>query len=125
MPQTLAITLQIIIALGLLNVWLVRGNRTTAYRGGDAKNIVEEFAVYGLSPQVCYLVGFLKVSCAVVLLVGLWLPVVRLPAVALVAFLMLGAVAMHAKVGDPIKKTIPAALMLTMCLLCMLLGQMS
>ena len=121
MPQTFALALQVIIALGLLNVWLIRANWGTAYRGGDAKNIVEEFAVYGLPPQVCYLVGFLKISCAIVLLAGIWFPVVRLPAVALVAFLMVGAVAMHVKVGDSVKKTTPAALMLAMSTLCVLL----
>ena len=49
MPQTLVSILQVVIALGLLNVWLIRANRSTGYRGGAAKNIKEEFAVYGLS----------------------------------------------------------------------------
>ena len=62
----------------------------------------------------CYFVGFLKISCAILLLAGLWFEQLRLPAALIVTVLMLGAVAMHAKVGDPLKKTMPAALMLLM-----------
>jgi len=108
--------LQVIVALGLLNVWLVRRNRQTAYRGGAATNMVEEFAVYGLSPQFCYAIGTLKVSAALCLLFGLQYPALVLPAAALVAALMVGAVAMHAKVRDPISKALPASAMLLMSL---------
>jgi uncharacterized membrane protein YphA (DoxX/SURF4 family) len=105
---------QVIIALGLLNVWLIRANWATGYRGGDAKNIKEEFAVYGLPGWFCTLVGILKVSSACLLLLGFWYPATVFPAALLITFLMLGAVSMHAKVKDPIKKTIPAAMMLLM-----------
>lgn len=108
--------LQIVVAIGLLNVWLVRRNRSTSYRGGNATNIVEEFAVYGFSPFFCYAIGTLKVGSAILLLLGLAFPLVVPPIAALVSMLMLGAVSMHAKVGDPIKKAIPAALMLMMSL---------
>lgn len=106
--------LQVIIACGLLNVWIVRRNKGTAYRGGNASTIVEEFAVYGLSPFFCYAIGTLKVGSALLLLVGLKYPALVPPVAALVSMLMLGAVSMHAKVGDPVKKAIPAALMLLM-----------
>ena len=106
--------LQIIVALGLFNVWLVRSTLQTSYRGGDAKTLKEEFAVYGLPGWFCTVVGFLKVASAAMLLLGLWVPFLVLPASFLVAFLMLGAVAMHFKVRDPIKKAVPAALMLGM-----------
>lgn len=106
--------LQVIVALGLLNVWLVRRNMRTAYRGGNASNMVEEFAVYGFSPFFCYAIGALKVSAAVLLLLGLKFPALVNPAAALVAALMFGAVSMHAKVRDPISKALPAACMLAM-----------
>jgi len=112
--STIAPLLQIIIACGLLNVWLLRFNRSTAYRGGNATTLVEEFAVYGLSPSFCYAIGTLKVGSALVLLLGLKLPFLVAPAAALVAGLMVGAIAMHAKVKDPIKKAVPASLMLAM-----------
>jgi hypothetical protein len=109
--------MQLIVALGLLNVWLVRANWNTGYRGGNAKTLKEEFAVYGLPGWFCNLVGFLKISSALVLLAGLWYPVLILPSAALIMVLMVGAVSMHAKVRDPIKKTVPAALMLIMSLI--------
>ena len=114
MNITISTVLQVIVGLGLLNVWLLRRQSATAYRGGSAKNLKEEFATYGLPPQAFYVVGALKIACGVLLLVGLWYPPVVLPAAAVVAVLMLGAVAMHLKVGDAVTKYVPAALMLAM-----------
>ena len=112
--HTIPTLLQLIIALGILNVWILRFNKATNYRGGDATTIVEEFKVYGLPAWFCYFVGFLKISSALALLVGLFVPALILPAAALVAVLMAGAVSMHAKVKDPISKAVPASLMLLM-----------
>jgi uncharacterized membrane protein YkgB len=93
---------------------LLRFSKKTEYRGGDASNLIEEFAVYGLPVWFCYLIGFLKIGSAVMLLLGLWIPELTLPASLLVIALMLGAVSMHAKVKDPIKKALPAGAMLLM-----------
>ena len=106
--------LQIIVALGLLNVWLLRAGKSTAYRGGDAKTLKEEFATYGLPGWFCSVVGILKVGSAILLLVGLWFLPVLAPVSLLISILMVGAVAMHVKVRDPISKAIPAAGMLLM-----------
>jgi hypothetical protein len=106
--------LQIIVGLGLLNVWLVRRRSATSYRGGTAKNLQEEFATYGLPGFAFYLVGALKVGAALVLIAGVWMALPVQAAAALVAVLMLGAVAMHLKVGDPLVKSLPAVLMLAM-----------
>ncbi|QDV09514.1 hypothetical protein Poly30_50720 [Planctomycetes bacterium Poly30] len=114
MTHTLSLILQVILSLGLLNVWLVRAGSGTAYRGGSANSLKEEFHAYGLSDGIFYLVGFLKVSCAIALLVGIWVPSLVLPAAAVLVLLMLGALAMHVKVGDPPKKSVPAFLMLAM-----------
>ena len=106
--------LQIIVALGLLNVWLLRAGKTTEYRGSHAKNLKEEFAAYGLPTWFHYLIGILKISAAFILLAGLWLPVPVREAALLVCVLMVGAIAMHIKVKDPLKKSVPALLMLAM-----------
>ena len=106
--ETLVQICQIIVGCGLLNVWLLRFNKPTSYRGGTAANMLEEFAAYGLPAWSCYLVGFLKVGSAFALLAGLLYPAIVLPAAAIVALLMAGAVAMHLKVGDPAKKSLPA-----------------
>jgi hypothetical protein len=106
--------LQIIVGLGLLNVWLVRRRAATAFRGGTAQTLQEEFATYGLPGFVFYLVGALKVGAALVLIAGVWMALPVRAAAGVVAVLMLGAVAMHLKVGDPLKKALPAALVLAM-----------
>ena len=49
-------TSQVIVAVGLLNVWLLRTNKATAWRGGEARNMHEEFAVYGLPDWFMWLV---------------------------------------------------------------------
>lgn len=109
--------LQIVIALGILNVWLLRFGKASPWRGGSATNMREEFAAYGLSAGVMYLVGFVKVLCALLLLVGIWVPSVTMPAAALIALLMSVAVATHFKIGDSPKKSLPAATLLVLCLL--------
>ncbi|MBN2507833.1 MAG: DoxX family protein [Verrucomicrobia bacterium] len=115
--KTLVQICQIIVGLGLLNVWLLRFNKPTAYRGGTAANMLGEFAAYGLPAWSCYLVGFLKVASAFALLAGLLYPKPVLPAATVVAVLMLGAVAMHVKVRDPFKKSVPALAVLVLCVI--------
>lgn len=110
----LGTVLQVIVALGLLNVWLLRFNKTTQYRGANAKNLKEEFKAYGLPGWFVYFIGALKIGSALALLAGIWIPALVLPAAALVVLLMLGALAMHFKVGDPMMKSMPAGLMLMM-----------
>ncbi len=114
---TFLLVLQIAIALIILNVWILRSGRATNYRGGDAETMKEEFAVYGLPPWAVYVVGFFKITLAVLLIVGVWFPSLTLPAAAGMGALMLGAVLMHVKVGDSIRKTAPAFTMLVLCLL--------
>ncbi len=114
--RTIMVILQLTAALGLLNVWLLRFNRRTAYRGGEAASMTEEFAAYGLPVWFAYVVGTLKVGAALALIAGIWFPVVVLPAAALICVLMLGALAMHVRIGDPLKKSLPALGMLALCL---------
>ena len=110
----IAAVLQVILALGLINVWLLRSGQATSFRGGSSTNLKAEFAAYGLSDAVFYGVGALKLGSAAALLAGLWIPEVALPAASLLAALMLGALAMHLKVKDPLLKSIPALAMLAM-----------
>ena len=113
--------LQVVVGLGLLNVWLVRAQSSTAFRGGSAQSLREEFAAYGLPDWFFYLVGVLKIGSAVLLIVGIWLPEVVPPAAGTVAVLMVGALSMHAKVKDPLSKSQPALLMLLMAVAIVLL----
>ena len=113
--------LQVVVGLGLLNVWLVRAQSSTAFRGGSAQSLREEFAAYGLPDWFFYLVGVLKIGSAVLLIVGIWLPEVVPPAAGTVAVLRVGALSMHAKVKDPLSKSLPALLMLLMAVAILLL----
>ena len=75
-------------ALWILNVWFNRFDKDTGYRGGGAKNMKEEFGVYGLSETQMYAVGAMKVGLAGTMLVGHVVPrVVRPASVGLAAFM--------------------------------------
>lgn len=111
---SLTSVLQLVVGLGLLNVWLVRPRSATAYRGGSASSLQEEFAVYGLPGFAFYAVGTLKVASAVILIGGVWFALPVREAAAVIAVLMVGALLMHVKVGDPIKKAVPATIMLAL-----------
>ena len=113
MPELSILTvLQLVVGLGLLNVWLVRPGSATEYRGGDAKTLKEEFQAYGLPDFVFYVVGVLKVGAGLVLVAGVWLDLPVRNAAGVVALLMVGALTMHLKVRDAPKRSLPAALML-------------
>lgn len=104
--------IQVIIALSLLLVWLARPKMQTGYRGGDAKNMKEEFEVYGLPHWFMILTGILKVGFALLLIAGLWLPQLALISAIAIAALMAGALSMHIKVKDPLMKSLPALTLL-------------
>ena len=116
MPESFILTLlQLVVGLGLLNVWLVRAGSETEYRGGEARTLREEFAAYGLPDIAFYVVGGLKITAGVVLIAGVWIDLPVRLAAGVVAVLMIGALAMHLKVGDPMKRSVPALLVLLMC----------
>lgn len=112
--DTILIILQLIAALGILNVWLLRASKVTPYRGRDATNLKEEFCAYGLNSFTFYVVGFLKLSAAFALLFGIAFPSARTLGAGLLVVLMGGAILMHLKVKDAAIKSLPAAVMLAM-----------
>ena len=100
----------------VFNVWLLRFSQATPYRGADAANLQAEFLAYGLNETVFYLIGGVKLLAALALLLGLKFKKIVRPAATTIAVLMLGAIAMHFKVADPLMKSVPAIVMLTMSL---------
>ena len=112
--ENLAIVIQVVIALGIFNVWIVRFGKPTEWRGGAAGNMKEEFQTYGLPGWMVQVVGIFKLTFAACLIAGIWFPVLTRPAAIGLAVLMLGAVAMHVKVKDPMKKSLPALTMLVL-----------
>ena len=111
------IALKLIVGISILNVWLLQKNKATKWRGGNATTILEEFEVYGLSKQFCYIVGFLKVSFALLLLASLQFNSLTLVGSIGLAALLLGSVIMHIKIKDPLHKSFPASLFIVMSLL--------
>ena len=98
------------------------GPATTSWRGGNAQNLREEFAVYGLPSWFVWVVGFLKLLCATLLIVGVWVPALTKPAAVGMAVLMLGAVTMHFKASDPPKRALPAFTMLVLSVIVAVAG---
>ena len=101
--------LNLIVALGILNVWIIRYNQKTQWRGGSAKSLKEEFRFYGLHAWFMYLVGFIKILLSMLLIIGIWIPEINLYSSLAMMVLMIGAIIMHLKVQDPLKKSLPAA----------------
>ena len=112
--ETAVLVAQIVIALGIFNVWILRFGKATSYRGGAASNMREEFAAYGLPPWSVYVIGALKLLLAGLLIAGVWVHPLTRPAAIGMAALMLGALAMHVKVKDPALKSLPALTMLAL-----------
>ena len=110
----LVIILKIIVSISILNVWLLQPTKATKWRGGNAKTIIEEFEVYGLSKTVCYIVGFLKVSLALLLLASIKVESLTLIGSLGLAALLFGSILMHLKVKDEIYKSFPAFLFILM-----------
>lgn len=108
----ITIFLQLFVAFGLLNVWVIRSNQETPYRGSNASSLKNEFIAYGLPLWAFYVIGFIKISLAILLLLGLWIRFLVFPAALAVSFMMIGALCMHIKVRDPLKKSLPALIML-------------
>ena len=71
----------------------------------------EEFETYRLSPAIMYIVGTIKVTLAVLLLVSIWIKDLSTPAAGAMGIFMLGAIAMHFKADDPNIKSLPALIL--------------
>ena len=108
--------LSVVVGLTVINVWLFRSNRSTSYRGGDASSLLEEFQVYGLDDYFL-IIGIVKVSLAIMLLLSLYFKKLSFFASSRIAVMMLVAVYMHINVGDELIKSMPASVMLTSCLI--------
>ncbi len=119
--NSISIILQIIIGLGIYNVWFLRAHRPTSYRGKHAAHLKAEFTAYGLPAWSFFVIGFVKVLAATGLIIGIWIPYIVPFAALVLALLMLGAISMHIKVRDSFKQTIPALIMFLLSVLVLFL----
>jgi hypothetical protein len=112
----LIIILKVIIAAGILNVWLLRFNLKTEWRGNGAGNMNEEFSNYGLPSWMVPVIGFLKIGFAGLLIISIFKTDANLGFIGAVGMgvLMIGAIGMHIKIKDSPRRSLPAFLMLVM-----------
>ena len=103
--ENLSILAQLIVSASIIVVWVFRHD-----------NIVIEFKQYGLSDLVRNIVGSSKIALATILALDLCYEVPVIQASLLMAFLMVCAQAFHVKVRNPLKKYVPSALLLLLCL---------
>ena len=108
------ILLKCIISFSILNVWLLRFNKATPWRGGNSNTLLEEFHSYGLSTTVAYVIGALKIGLALLLLASIFWEELTVYAASGILLTMAGAIAMHIKIKDPLKKSLPAFIFLVL-----------
>ncbi len=97
----LTIGLQIFVAASIFFVWVVRYT-----------NIVQEFQQYRMPDWLRDMVGILKITFAVMLLVGIERPLFAIVGGVGIAILMGGALATHVRVNNPVFKMCPALTLL-------------
>ncbi len=103
--NTISNCAQIIIALSIAYVWIIRFD-----------NIVKEFKQYRISDLLRNFVGAVKIALSTLLIAGIWYPgLVLIPAL-LMAGLMICAQIAHIKVKNPIQKFVPSFLLLVLSL---------
>lgn len=103
--NTLSTCAQIIIAISIAYVWIIRYD-----------NIVKEFKQYGIPDLLRNFVGATKIALATLLIVGIWYPgLVFIPAL-LMAGLMVCAQIAHIRVKNPVVKFVPSLLLLILSL---------
>ena len=109
--------IKIVVALSIINVWLFRFKKSSVWRGGNAMNMKQEFEAYGLPDWLMYIVGGLKIILSLGLLASIYFTQLEAPSAYGIAILMLGAIIMHLKISDPIKKSLPAFSFLVLSLI--------
>ena len=112
--ENIQIIIQVIIAIGIFNVWIVRFKKPSIYRGGDSTSMESEFKAYGFGDTFMKIIGFSKLSLACLLILGIWFPQVVDISAFLMGCLMIGAIGLHIKINDPLIKSLPAFLMLVL-----------
>jgi uncharacterized membrane protein YphA (DoxX/SURF4 family) len=101
-PLFLVSILQIITASSVFFVWVVRYD-----------NIIEEFVYYKLPTWLRDLVGILKVSFGIMLLMGIYDEKFKIIGAGGLSLLMIAALLTHVKVKNPIYKALPAVTLLS------------
>ena len=104
------------VILGIFYAWTIGFNRESKFRAGKARNMKEEFLVYGLPGWALYLVGAVKLLLSAFLFAGFFMPSLVKPASGLVCVIMAVAVFMHLRIReDRLIKALPAYFIFCSC----------
>jgi membrane associated rhomboid family serine protease len=103
--QDLTIVLQALVAASIFFVWVVRYD-----------NIIQEFKQYGLPDWLRDLVGILKLTFALLLLLGIQRASLAMIGSLGIAGLMGCAFVMHLRVKNPVFKMLPSLALLALSL---------
>ena len=104
--ETLTISLQALVAASIFFVWVVRYN-----------NVIQEFKQYGLPDWLRDLVGILKLTFALLLLIGIERKPFAIAGGLGIAFLMGCAFIIHLRVKNPVFKMLPSLTLLVLSLI--------
>ncbi|MFM1770114.1 MAG: hypothetical protein RJA22_2643 [Verrucomicrobiota bacterium] len=104
--QDLTIVLQALVAASIFFVWVVRYD-----------NIIQEFKQYGLPDWLRDLVGILKLTLALLLLLGIQRASLAVIGSVGIAALMGCAFVMHLRVKNPVFKMLPSLALLALSLI--------
>ena len=104
--HNLSVCLQALVAASVLFVWVVR-----------YANIIQEFKQYGLPDWLRDLVGVLKMTLALLLLIGVERPQFAVVGGGGIAFLMLVAFVTHLRAKNPVFKMLPCLSLLVLATL--------
>lgn len=115
--EYLETVIKMIISLSVLNVWLLRANKPSQWRGGNSTSLKDEFKAYGLSPGMMKFVGAIKILLALLLLVSIFYHQVEVIGAVGMAIMMTVAIAMHLKINDALKRSLPAFTFLVLSLI--------
>ena len=104
--HNLSVCLQALVASAIFFVWVVR-----------YANIIQEFKQYGLPDWLRDLVGVLKMTFALLLLIGVERPQFAVVGGVGIALLMLAAFITHLRVKNPVVKMLPCLSLLVLAAL--------
>lgn len=110
------VLLKLIVSLTIINVWTFRANKSSIYRGGESADMVSEFLSYGLSINIMYLIGAIKVIAALLLFISIFFKKIESIPLIIISVLMIGAIYFHFSISDALIKSFPAAVILLLCL---------
>ena len=104
------------IIIGIFYAWTIGYRKESKFRPGKARNMKEEFIVYGLPFWLMYATGTIKIISSILLILGFFYPIFIKPVAAVLCLVMGWAVLMHLKIReDKLIKAFPSYYLFCCC----------